>query len=195
MRTDRSLPQPVMEQLVKGHGWPWEHRCEQFTCVARNYLRAGNQGGGIFLVMPPLGFFSKPWSLASGEPFLLYHWTVATIFLVWSKTGWRQLCLWLPILTHTVLCPLTESINQGLGKGLLRVHHSQAAQHWEHLGLQGFFGSLLLYKFLWKGFPFLAVAHLTESYFYFLFNSKNVEFPSRDILQVLLILLTCLLLL
>ena len=61
MGTDRSLPEPVIEHLVKGHGWPWEHSCEQFTSVTGTYLRAGNQRVGFSSWgLPPLGFSSKP---------------------------------------------------------------------------------------------------------------------------------------
>ena len=36
MKTVRSQLGPVIEHLVKGHGQPREHRCEQSTCEARS---------------------------------------------------------------------------------------------------------------------------------------------------------------
>ena len=35
MGTGMSWPEPVIEQLVKGHSQPWEHRWKKFTCVTR----------------------------------------------------------------------------------------------------------------------------------------------------------------
>lgn len=92
MGTIRSRLKPVIEHLVKGHSQPWEHRCEQFTCLtgkgaprvqpSLTHLRAGSQRRRIFTWrLPSLGVSSKPCSSKRSKLFLLCYGTMSDAFL------------------------------------------------------------------------------------------------------------------